>query len=342
MEPYVFVIMAVYRAHHQFLAAQITSILHQSHKNFELVVVPDGPDNDLESKLAQFNDPRIHVYPQSERLGIRQNFLRGLSIALNRSHTDTDLFAYCDQDDVWIEDKLSSQCAQMAQRDVTMCYSDLSVINEEGEVIHQSVFQLEGRSPHRCLNELLLVNDVSGATMMFNKTVARIASCGLAGQQEKVLHDWWTALIASAIGRAVFISVPLVHYRLHSSNVIGPALSNHNRTSRQKSRFMSNSYAIMCAQQLQTRQYVIEQLSGRCTLKKHKIFQLDNKKNCLNKIPTQLLLTCRLIIWRASGRTMLSAHAFRALVGSITRRSTNSHDRDIKVSDVVNNSSEQR
>ena len=52
MAPKVYIVMAVFRPDLRFLDEQIASVLRQSHKELELIIVPDGPDPELEARLA--------------------------------------------------------------------------------------------------------------------------------------------------------------------------------------------------------------------------------------------------------------------------------------------------
>ena len=317
----VFVVMALFQPDRRFLAEQTRSVLCQSHANLELVIVPDGPDAELETELARLEDARIRLCPQTEHVGIYRNFLRGLSIALSHSTSDQDLFAYCDQDDVWAEDKLARQCDAMAGRNVTMCYGDAGVVDSDGRDAHVSLFKLERRAAHRNLDELLIVNDVTGATMVFTEAVARIASQGPDGCGGSFLHDWWTALVAASLGRTVFLPEPLASYRRHEGNVIGPKTSDEARSGRKKRPFLSSPYLRMCREQMALRQYLLSALGERVPggFQHTRISRALDPR--VSRAEREMRLCAGVLKWALSGRPTLARHATRLSIGNLLVRS---------------------
>ena len=60
-------VLPAYKAH--FFRKAIDSILNQSYKNFELIIVNDKSPDDLDSIVKSYNDPRIHYYINEENIG---------------------------------------------------------------------------------------------------------------------------------------------------------------------------------------------------------------------------------------------------------------------------------
>ena len=131
----------------------------------------------------------------------------------------------CDQDDIWIEEKLEIQMLEMlsAERkspDVpVIVHSDLKVVDESKEVIAESFVEYQGLEVERNkFTNIVISNLVTGCTTLFNEELAQIA---LPIPGNAIMHDWWLALIASAFGRVIHIDMPLVEYRQHENNTIG-------------------------------------------------------------------------------------------------------------------------
>ena len=72
----------------------------------------------------------------------------------------------------------------------------------------------------QAMEQLLVQNVVTGCTMMINRSLARLA-CRPVGEGDMLMHDWWLALIAAAMGRAVFLARATIDYRQHGGNVVG-------------------------------------------------------------------------------------------------------------------------
>ena len=66
MVKYSFVLPA-YKAH--FFKEALDSILTQTYKDFELVIVNDASPEDLDSIVEQYDDPRIHYYVNEKNIG---------------------------------------------------------------------------------------------------------------------------------------------------------------------------------------------------------------------------------------------------------------------------------
>lgn len=255
MPAHVSVVLSLYRPDARFLSAQIESVLAQDHRDLTLFIVPDGPDA---GTVGEIFDSRVRVIPQADRKGVALNFLRGLSVALAAQSDACGLFAFCDQDDVWLPRKLSTLVAAMAEKDAQMAYSDARIVAADGREISPSLFRSEGRQPHRDLTDLMIVNDVSGMSMLLTRACAeRAVRVPPPAREPDLLHDWWVALIARATGTTVFVDEPLVDYRRHARNVVGPALDRPA-----KRPFLSRAYRDMCSSELMLRKTIWKRLRG--------------------------------------------------------------------------------
>jgi glycosyltransferase involved in cell wall biosynthesis len=221
-DPRVFVVLSLFRPDEELLDRQVRSLVGQSHRGIEVLACADGP---LEGKaatlLAGIGDSRIRLVAFDRNVGVHANFARGLREALARSDRETDLFAFCDQDDFWHPTKLEQQVACLGDPDVSLCHSDARVVARDGRELAPSLFDYESRSRSATLTDLLVMNSVTGMTAAFRRDVARAASGFPLARSRYVLHDHWTALVASLFGRIHLIDKPLVDYVQHDDSVLG-------------------------------------------------------------------------------------------------------------------------
>ena len=86
----------------RFIKEQIDSIIAQTYKNFELIIVDDGSkDNTINIiKEYQLKDHRIKLFQNDNNLGFVKNFEKAISLCSG------DFIALADQDDVWKKNKL--------------------------------------------------------------------------------------------------------------------------------------------------------------------------------------------------------------------------------------------
>ena len=162
------VIMATYN-HAAFVAQTIRSVLDQSHKDFEFLIVDDASTDGTAEIVEHFNDPRIVFWRGNENLGsaARRNELiaraQGPYIAVQNS------------DDLWEEHKLALQFAFMeANPQCGAMFSRIAYIDANGAPLWTDVptpFDLENRSSGLWLRHLFMVpqNCFSHPTVMISE-----------------------------------------------------------------------------------------------------------------------------------------------------------------------------
>jgi len=143
-------------------------------------------------------------------------------VTLKALQTDADYFLYCDQDDVWKPNKLTTMLRVadgQSPSGPALWHHDLRVVDAELQELHPSFWaymKLETAS-HQ-LSDLLSRNAVTGCACMVNRELLQFAA---PIPHDVVMHDWWLALIASASGTITAVPDALVDYRQHGSNTIG-------------------------------------------------------------------------------------------------------------------------
>lgn len=125
-EPLVSVVIATYNMG-QYLPEAVDSVLAQSWRNLEVIVVDDGSKDDTESRMAQFNGNGRVRYIKTENRGQPKAKNLGLKEAKG------DYIAFCDADDIWHPQKLKVQLPHFSDPDVGVVYSEVSYIDQHGE-----------------------------------------------------------------------------------------------------------------------------------------------------------------------------------------------------------------
>lgn len=198
----------------KFLRAQLTSILTQLGPGDEIVISDDGSTDDTLKVVESFQDGRIKVC-HNVRTTKRQNFkfmytTQNVENALN--HAKGDYIFLADQDDIWLENKVDILLEYLKSSDLVT--SDCIVIDEHGNRINESYFDLVGARPGLLKN--LKVNSYLGCCMAFKK---ELLSLVLPISKYQVPHDIWMGLLAEIYGKVSFVRTPLVAYRRHGKNL---------------------------------------------------------------------------------------------------------------------------
>ncbi|NEP48273.1 MAG: glycosyltransferase family 2 protein [Moorea sp. SIO3C2] len=119
------VIIPVYKVE-KYIAATVESVLAQTYKNFELLLIDDGsPDNSIEI-CQQINDPRIKIICQDNQ---------GVSAARNTGirHAQGKYIALLDGDDLWVPEKLEKHVLHLeTSPHVGVSFSYSAFIDETG------------------------------------------------------------------------------------------------------------------------------------------------------------------------------------------------------------------
>jgi len=105
-EPLVSVVIPVYNRAH-LIGRAVSSVLRQSYKNFEIVIVDDASHDDLAGALAEFSDPRLRCISHPVNRGAAAARNTGIAAASG------EFVAFLDSDDIWFAGKLAHQVAAM-------------------------------------------------------------------------------------------------------------------------------------------------------------------------------------------------------------------------------------
>jgi len=113
-----------------FVEEAINSVLFQSYKKFELILIYDDEDLDDYKYISNLSkkDSRIKLLKNKKNLG------SGLSRNLGIEYSKGSYLAFLDSDDVWFKDKLKVQLEYMEKNKLSISFTDYKIINANSEV----------------------------------------------------------------------------------------------------------------------------------------------------------------------------------------------------------------
>lgn len=210
----------------QFIEAQLQSLARQTVQPDELIITDDGSQDgtmEIVRAFAAGAPFRMRIFQHEHPLGVVANFSEAVG------YCEGDYIALCDQDDVWLPDKLARELdllqryeAQYGREYPVLAHSDLCVTDAGLRCKAASLMRFQGirneETAQGALSVLLVQNYVTGCTMVFNRALKQRV---WPFPPEAVMHDWWIALVAAAVGRIAFVDDALLLYRQHEDNQVG-------------------------------------------------------------------------------------------------------------------------
>lgn len=247
--PKVCVLMSTFNGD-KYLDQQIRSILQQNEVLIQLIIRDDGSSDTtikiLDSYASQFNNVSYYV---GDNVGVGKSFFDLLLKA-----PDADYYAFSDQDDYWLDNKVSkavesieTECNITESGDcqlLPVLYTSNQTIVDEGLNIIDLRYH---QTPNHSLISTISDNKLSGCTMVFNDALKNIITNTKYSPSDETLtirfHDTWMVIVANIFGKVLFDSDSYILYRQHEANVVGArALSFVDRINDKIKRFKSKKY----------------------------------------------------------------------------------------------------
>lgn len=206
----------------KYLEAQMDSLISQTYKDWRLYIHDDGSSDKTLSIIDRYKqkDSRIHLLYDDTSRGARDSFMWLLE------QVESDLYMFCDHDDVWLPSKIEQSIRLMEQQQdrlsvpIIVC-TDAKFVDKDLKIRSESFWRERCHRKWMFNNKWyhLYYNNVIGCTMLFNR-IARDQA--LPYPHNTQMHDSWLA--ASVLwkgGRIIPIDEPLILYRQHGGNTIG-------------------------------------------------------------------------------------------------------------------------
>jgi len=209
------VIIPTYNREH-FLKKTIESILKQTFKDFELIIVDNYSTDNTEKIIGSYDDKRIRYFKHQNN-GI---------IAVNRNfaikHAKGELIAFCDDDDLWLPEKLEQQVIAFEQDHELglVCTNGFSF--DEKRIRKQ--FQ-KTKDHYITFNELLIDNTVACCSVMVRRKI--LDDIGVFDESRELLtaEDYHLWLRIAKQHKVKYLGTPLVKYRVHAGTFQSTFLS---------------------------------------------------------------------------------------------------------------------
>jgi len=209
------------------LSETVKSILDQTYKNFEIIIVSDGSTDDTISVVEKFSDNRVKFVQLEKNYGypaVARN--RGLGIASGK------YIAFCDDDDLWDPQKLEKQVEDI-DRGFDFVFTDISYLQRKNKSISlvrtlltKVIYNLLPRELSYAF--LHITNWIPNSSVIVSKAVLGDSKFS-EDRRYRASEDYelWLRILK---GRKVyFIQENLVQYRVHDNNISNDKKDNLKR-----------------------------------------------------------------------------------------------------------------
>jgi teichuronic acid biosynthesis glycosyltransferase TuaG len=198
------------RAH--LVGATIDSILKQTFQDFELIVVDDCSEDDTEKAVRAFNDSRIRYFKNDS----------GRLVAVNRnygmSRARGEFIAFCDDDDLWLPEKLEIQLAEFEKDgNLGMVCSNGVVFNDEGDL---GIMFVKSWDNYLTYDSILKKRPVRTPSVVLKKIIID----NIGGMNTNPVfyvsedYEFWLR-IARKKYKILYLDLPLWKYRKHTAQL---------------------------------------------------------------------------------------------------------------------------
>ncbi len=167
----------------KFFKKTINSIINQSHKSFEIILIYDDPNQSelpfVKNSLKKFKNKKIIVNKHNMGPGNSRN--QGVLKAKG------DYIAFCDADDIWKKNKLSRQLNFMKKNELNFSHTSYSIIDQNSKYLGE--FKIKKKLDYK---SLLKSCDIGLSTVIISKNILlKNKFCSLKTKED---YELWLRL----------------------------------------------------------------------------------------------------------------------------------------------------
>lgn len=207
------VIMPTYN-HARFIGEAIDSVLNQTYKNFELIIVDNYSEDNTEKIVASYKDDGVKY------LKFKNNGVIAASRNYGIKHSRGEYIAFLDSDDMWLPEKLEKQIKVFQDSNETsMLYTRFKTI--EGDIISNKIFPKNGTyKSGNIFKSLYRRSFIACSSVMVKRRV--LDQVGLFDTDPNLIAiedtDLWLRITLKYIAKCAD-SLPLFLYRIQPQSI---------------------------------------------------------------------------------------------------------------------------
>ncbi len=206
------VVLATYNGE-KYLREQLESLMRQQGVKVNILVRDDGSQDGTTKILNEYQKKGLLHWYTGEHLNVQKGYLD-----LLKNAPEAEYYAFCDQDDVWDDNKLLyaiTEIEELPKDKPSIYYCGQRLVDENLELLSTHKIATD-RSAHTNF----LISNIAGCTAVFNKNL--VDAVNSANPEFILMHDSWIFKICLALGGSYYAdSTAHINYRQHGYNVAG-------------------------------------------------------------------------------------------------------------------------
>ena len=209
------VLMSTYNGE-KYILEQLKSLEKQKGVLINLFIRDDGSTDNTVNIIKEYKTDKIKIkLICGENIGVRDSSVW----LIKNCQYKTEYYAFCDQDDYWLEENLISAIKIMdkdKEKIPKLYYSNIFVTDENLNIITKSNYnKVKDTLPVALAN-----NPATGCTVVFNRELLEKV---VFPENYKIrMHDWWMYKVCICIGGKIYKDKnSYIYYRQHGNNAVG-------------------------------------------------------------------------------------------------------------------------
>lgn len=208
--PKISVLMPVCNAE-KYLKKAIDSILNQTFKDFEFIIINDASTDNSKKIILSYKDQRIRYFENDENLGVAGTLNRGLKLA------KAELIVRMDADDISFPNRLNLQYDEMEKdKEIAVLASNYDVVGESGKFLYT---EKNAKSPEEIYYILQFIDCLGHPAIMFKKHIVLDIFNGYDKNHESEDYDLWLRI--SSKYKISKINTSLLKLRISKNSRMG-------------------------------------------------------------------------------------------------------------------------
>lgn len=216
----------------KYIIPQIESLLAQKDVEVSILVRDDGSTDGTIDILKKYEKKGVLTFYQGKNMGYAKSFLHLLT-----NNKEADYYAFCDQDDVWLPDKLIRAIEKIRKNEGPSLYtSTLKRVDENLRFLGMQSF----KNLKITLGAEFTRHRLAGCTFVFNKDLYNIIKNAYYIKNLNCSHDKLITILCLAInGKVIFDKNSYILFRRYGTNTSSDGKSILHKLLKEKEHFTS-------------------------------------------------------------------------------------------------------